>query len=166
MHRGRLVVDDYLRLRDGVWAAGDSAAARDAFGTAGTDYPPTAQHAQRQGVVMGRNLAASLGYGRPHRYRHHDLGLVADLGGLAAVARPLGVPLTGPAAKLVTKAYHLYALPAAGNRLRVAADWALNLVSRPIAAQLGLVDQVAARLATEHRVRTEPDPELRTGRVA
>ena len=148
--RGRLVVDEHLRLREGVWAAGDSAAARDPFSATGSDYPPTAQHAQRQGLVIGRNVAASLGVGRARRYRHRDLGLVADLGGVAAVARPMGVPLTGLPAKLVTKAYHLYALPAAGNRLRVAADWALNLVSRPIAAQLGLVGPAAARLAAEH----------------
>ena len=62
----------------------------------------------------------------------------------------MGLPLTGLPAKVVTKAYHLYALPAAGNRLRVAADWALNLVSPPIAAQLGLVGPAAARLAAEH----------------
>jgi NADH dehydrogenase len=123
--------------------------------TAGTDFPPTAQNAQRQGVLIGRNLAASLGHGRPRPYRHHDLGLVADLGGAAAVARPLGVPLSGPVAKAVTKAYHLYALPAAGNRLRVAADWALNLVSRPIAAQLGLVEPAAARLAGEQVLWTK-----------
>jgi NADH dehydrogenase len=155
VNRGRLVVDEYLRLRDGVWAAGDSAAARNPFSTGGTDYPPTAQNAQRQGVLIGRNLSASLGHGRPRRYRHRDLGLVADLGGAAAVARPLGVPLSGPVAKVVTKAYHLYALPAAGNRLRVAADWVLNLVSRPIAAQLGLVEPAAARLAGEQVLWTK-----------
>jgi NADH dehydrogenase len=155
VNRGRLVVDEYLRLRDGVWAAGDSAAALDPFSTAGTDYPPTAQNARRQGVLIGRNVAASLGHGRPRRYRHHDLGLVADLGGTAAVARPLGVPLSGPAAKVVAKAYHLYALPAAGNRLRVAADWAVNLLSRPIAAQVGLVEPEAARLAGEQVLWTE-----------
>jgi NADH dehydrogenase len=149
VHRGRLVVDDHLLLRDGVWAAGDSAAARDPFSDGDADYPPTAQHAQRQGVTIGRNIAASLGHGRARSYRHRDLGLVADLGGVAAVARPLGLPLTGPAAKVVTKGYHLYALPAAGNRLRVAADWAVNLVSRPIAAQLGLVDPAAAQLDHE-----------------
>jgi NADH dehydrogenase len=75
--------------------------------------------------------------------------LVADLGGAAAVARPLGLPLTGLTAKVTTKGYHLYALPAAANRLRVATDWAVNLVSRPIAAQLGLVDPTAARLTGE-----------------
>jgi NADH dehydrogenase len=147
--RGRLVVDEQLRLRDGVWSAGDSAAARDPFAEAGHDYPPTAQNAQRQGVVIGRNIAASLGHGRPRAYRHRDLGLVADLGRTAAVAKPLGIPLTGIPAKVVTKAYHLYALPHAGNRLRVAADWALNAISRPIAAQLGLVSPAAARLERE-----------------
>jgi NADH dehydrogenase len=149
VQRGRLVVDEQLQLRDGVWAAGDSAAARDPFSETGADYPPTAQHAQRQGVIIGRNIAAGLGYGRARAYRHRDLGLVADLGGAAAVARPLGLPLTGPAAKVVSKGYHLYALPSAGNRLRVAADWLTNLVSRPIAAQLGLVERQAALLERE-----------------
>jgi NADH dehydrogenase len=150
VQRGRLVVDEQLQLRDRVWAAGDSAAARDPFSETGADYPPTAQHAQRQGLIIGRNIAASLGYGRARAYRHRDLGLVADLGGAAAVARPLGLPLTGPAAKVVSKGYHLYALPSAGNRLRVAADWLTNLVSRPIAAQLGLVERQAALLEREH----------------
>jgi NADH dehydrogenase len=153
--RGRLVVDEQLRLRDGVWAAGDTAAARNPFSETGMDYPPTAQHAQRQGVTIGRNIAADLGVGRPRPYRRRDLGLVADLGGAAAVARPLGLPLTGLSAKVVTKGYHLYALPAAANRLRVAADWAVNLVSRPIAAQLGLVDATSARLTREQGAPSE-----------
>jgi NADH dehydrogenase len=149
VNRGRLVVDDQLRLREGVWAAGDTAAARDPFGTAGRDYPPTAQNAQRQGIVIGRNIAASLGRGSARSYRHRDLGLVADLGGTAAVAKPFGIPLTGIPAKIVTKGYHLYALPGAANRLRVAVDWMVNLISRPIAAQVGLVDPAAARLKAE-----------------
>jgi NADH dehydrogenase len=33
--------------------------------------------------------------------------------------------------------------------VRVAADWLTNLVSRPIAAQLGLVDRRAAQLERE-----------------
>jgi NADH dehydrogenase len=145
--RGRLRVNDTLHLRDGVWAAGDTAAATDPFNSAGADYPPTAQHAQRQGVVLARNVAASLGWGRERRYRHRDLGLVADLGGRDAVARPLGIPLTGVTAKVVTKAYHLYALPNPGNRLRVAADWAVNLTSPPVAAQLGTIPSVASQAA-------------------
>src|SRR4051794_19413416 len=152
VNRGRLVVDDEMRLSEDVWAAGDSAAARDPYSHAGSAYPPTAQNAQRQGVVIGQNIAASLGYGTARAYRHRDLGLVADLGRTAAVAKPFGIPITGLLAKVVAKAYHLVALPAAGNRLRVAADWAVNLVSRPIGAQVGLVAPGAARLAAEGQV--------------
>ena len=151
--RGRLVVDEYLKLRDDVWAAGDSAATTDPYGHAGRDYPPTAQHAQRQGLVMARNVAASLGVGTPRPYRHRDLGLVADLGGTKAVAKPLGLPLTGVLAKVVTKGYHLVAIPHQANRLRVGADWLLNLVSQPMATQLGLVQPPAAHLRSEYSER-------------
>ena len=44
-----------------------------------------------------------------------------DLGGWQAVANPLHIPISGPLATIITRAYHLYALPA--NRLRVATDW-------------------------------------------
>jgi NADH:quinone reductase (non-electrogenic) len=148
--RGRLVVDEYLKLRDDVWAAGDSAATTDPYGREGRDYPPTAQHAQRQGLVIARNVAASLGVGTPKPYRHRDLGLVADLGGTKAVAKPLGVPLTGLIAKVVTKGYHLVAIPHRANRLRVAADWLINLVSRPMPTQLGHVQPAAAQLRSEY----------------
>ena len=129
VRRGRLVVDEYLTLREHVWAAGDSAAATDPYNRDEMDYPPTAQHAQRQGAVIARNVAASLGIGTPVPYRHRDLGLVADLGGTKAVARPFGLPLTGLTAKVVTKGYHLLAIPHRANKLRVAADWLVNLVS-------------------------------------
>ncbi|PZA19242.1 NAD(P)/FAD-dependent oxidoreductase, partial [Modestobacter versicolor] len=111
------------------------------------DTPPTAQHAQRQGTALGRNIAASLGVGTARPYRHRDLGLVADLGGRDAVAKPLGVPLTGPLAKFVTRAYHLYALPAMANRLRVATDWLWQAVLPPESTQLDVVRPEDARLA-------------------
>lgn len=149
VHRGRLVVDEYLKLRDHVWAAAHSAAAIDPHNRDRMDYPPTAQHAQRQGAVIARNVAASLGVGTPTTYRHRDLGLVADLGGTKAVARPFGLPLTGLPAKVVTKGYHLIAIPLRANKLRVAADWLVNLVSRPTATQLGLVQESAALLGSE-----------------
>jgi NADH dehydrogenase len=153
-HRGRLVVDPFLAVpgMPGVWAAGDAAAvpdlaARRRGGDGPPDTAPTAQHAQRQGRVMGRNIAAALGIGRPRAYRHTDLGLVADLGGWDAVARPLGVPLTGPPAKVITRGYHLFALPAAANRVRVAADWLWQTVLPPDSTQLSVVRPEDARIA-------------------
>jgi NADH dehydrogenase len=98
--------------------------------------PPTAQHAQRQGLTLARNVAASIGIGRARAYRHRDLGLVADLGGRDAVAKPLGRNVTGLAAKVVTRAYHLYALPLNANRVRVAVDWMLAAALPVQAVQL------------------------------
>lgn len=152
-HRGRLVVEADLSVpgAPGVWAAGDAAAvpdlAVDPTPDGAPDAPPTAQHAQRQGTVMGRNIAASLGVGQPRPYRHRDLGLVADLGGWDAVAKPLGVPLSGPLAKVVTRAYHLYALPSTPNRVRVAADWVFQTILAPESTQLSVVRPDDARIA-------------------
>ena len=101
---------------------------------------------------MGRNIAAGFGIGRARPYRHRDLGLVADLGGWDAVARPLGLPLTGPPAKLVTRAYHLYALPAMSNRIRVATDWLWQTVLPPESTQLSVIRPEDARIAVAQAV--------------
>lgn len=45
--------------------------------------------------------------------------------------------LSGPVAGAVTRGYHLAAMP--GNRVRVAADWALDAVLPRQSVQLGLV---------------------------
>jgi hypothetical protein len=45
----------------------------------------TAQHAQRQGVVAGRNVAASLGYGEQRPYRRRAMIVVAWSGSTAIV---------------------------------------------------------------------------------
>jgi NADH:ubiquinone reductase (H+-translocating) len=151
--RGRLVVDTHLAVPDvtGLWAAGDAAAVPDLAAArvvdGAPDAPPTAQHAERQGKVLGRNIAAALGVGTAKSYQHKDLGLVADLGGWDAVAKPLGIPLTGPLAKIVTRAYHLYALPSVPNRVRVAADWLWQTVLPPESTQLSVVRDEDARIA-------------------
>lgn len=161
--KGRLVVEPDLSVpgADGVWAAGDAAAVPDltrAADDAGERpvTPPTAQHAQRQGGTLARNVAASLGTGTPRPYRHHDLGLVADLGGWDAVAKPLGLALSGPLAKVVTRGYHLLALPATANRLRVATDWLWQSVLPPESTQLSVVRPEDARLAAAQATQIYP----------
>jgi NADH dehydrogenase len=166
--RGRLVVEPDLSVpaAQHVWAAGDAAAVPDLASETGSDShpvtPPTAQHAQRQGTVMGRNVAASLGAGQPKAYRHKDLGLVADLGGWDAVAKPLGVPLTGPLAKAVTRGYHLYALPSTPNRVRVATDWLFQTVLPPESTQLNVVRPEDARIATAQGIDPQASASTRS----
>ena len=87
----------------------------------------TAQHAQRQGKQVARNVAATLGTGKVEPYKHHDEGFLVDLGGVAAACNPLHVPVSGPAANAVTRGYHLSVM--SGNRLRILSDWALNVAT-------------------------------------
>jgi NADH dehydrogenase len=97
----------------------------------------TAQHAQRQGKQAARNVAASLGHGTARRYKHRDLGFLVDLGGLAAAANPLHIPLSGLPANVVTRGYHLTAM--SGNRMRVATDWTLNTITSPESTSLAVI---------------------------
>jgi NADH:ubiquinone reductase (H+-translocating) len=145
--RGRVVVDEYMRVpgHPEVFACGDAAAVPDVT-RPGQATAMTAQHAQRQGKLVGRNIAASLGKGTSRRYKHSDLGFVVELGGKDAAANPLHVPLSGLPAKAVTRGYHLAAMP--GNRVRTAADWALDAVLPRLTVQLGLVRGTAVPLET------------------
>ncbi|MET8438733.1 NAD(P)/FAD-dependent oxidoreductase [Streptomyces sp900116325] len=162
---GRLVVDPQLNVpgHPEVFACGDAAAVPD-LTRPGKFTPMTAQHAHRQGKVVGHNVAASLGIGGERRpYRHNDLGFVVDLGGLKAAANPLGIHLSGVAAGAVTRGYHLAAMP--GNRIRVAADWLLDAILPRQAVQLGLVrsgavplDSSAPELARSPGSSTSPRP--------
>lgn len=135
---GRLVVDEFLQVsgHPEVYACGDAAAVPD-LTNPGHITPMTAQHAVRQGKRAAKNVAASYGTGRRRPYKHHDLGFVVDLGGRDAAAEPVRIPLSGLPAKVVTRGYHLLSMP--GNRVRVAADWALDAVLSRQAVQLGLV---------------------------
>jgi NADH dehydrogenase len=155
--KGRVVVDEFMRVpgQPEVFAAGDAAAVPDVT-RPGQATAMTAQHAERQGKLVARNIAASLGHGTARRYKHHDLGFVVELGGRDAAANPLHVPLAGLPAKAVTRSYHLAAMP--GNRIRTAADWALNAVLSRQTVQLGLVraDDVPLETATPEHPHPSP----------
>jgi NADH:ubiquinone reductase (H+-translocating) len=146
--RGRLRVGADLRVPEApdVFAFGDAAAVPD-LTRPGALTGQTAQHAQRQGKLAARNVAASLGVGKAVDYRHRDLGFAVDLGGFDAVASPLGVSLAGLPGLVATRGYHLLALPSIGNRVRVALDWLLDWAMRPQLAQLGFLREEEVTLA-------------------
>jgi NADH dehydrogenase len=106
----------------------------------------TAQHAERQGRLCGRNVAADLHGGVRTAYRHHDLGFLVDLAGAQAAANPLKIPLSGVPAKIVTRGYHLLSMP--GNRLRTTLDWVADTISARQSVHLGLVSPEAVPLET------------------
>ena len=126
-----------------MFAVGDCAAVPDVT-RPGSVTGMTAQHAQRQGKLVARNVAASLAGAELEPYKHHDLGFLVDLGGWQSAANPLGIPLSGLPAKAVTRGYHLLSLP--GNRTRTATDWAINTIMPPQAVQFGLIGADQVRL--------------------
>ncbi|MCV7279135.1 NAD(P)/FAD-dependent oxidoreductase [Mycolicibacterium flavescens] len=126
--RGRLKVTTELQVpgHPDVFSAGDAAAVPDVT-QPGKITPPTAQHATRQGKTLARNVAASLGYGKAKRYKHRNMGLVVDLGPRYAVANPLNIQLSGFPAKVVTRGYHVMAIPRGVNRWAVALAYLTDL---------------------------------------
>ena len=147
----------------GVFAFGDAAAVPD-LTRPGQLTGQTAQHAQRQGKTAARNVAASLGFGKAVAYRHRDLGFAVDLGGFDAVASPFGVALGGLPGLVATRGYHLLALPAAGNRIRVSLDWLLDWAMRPQLAQLGFLREDQATMAAAEHTAIYPAPRPTSGR--
>jgi NADH dehydrogenase len=108
--------------------------------------------------VAADNVAASIA-GLPTRdYRHRDLGMVVDLGGHDAVAKPLGVDLSGVAGAAVTRAYHLWALKAPSSMTRVATNWALGALHGASAVRLGFLHGTSGRLAEFEHTDDYLDP--------
>ena len=136
--RGRLAVDEFMSVPGApdIYACGDCAAVPD-LTRPGQVCGMTAQHAQRQGKQVARNVAASLGTGNVEPYKHRDEGFLVDLGGLAAAANPLRVPVSGPAANALTRGYHLSVM--SGNRIRLLADWALNVATPTELTSFGVI---------------------------
>lgn len=126
---GRVVVDRTMRVAapETVWAIGDCAAVPDAT-RPGQSCPPTAQHAIRQGRRVARNIAATLGGGRPRPFRYRTKGVVAELGRNEAVAITLGLRWRGFPAWLIARTYHLLLMPGLGRRLRLLVDWNVALL--------------------------------------
>jgi len=126
---GRVVVDRTMRVEgyEHVWAIGDCAAVPDPA-RKGQPCPPTAQHAIRQGRLVSRNVAATLGNGRVRPFRYRTKGVVAELGDTEAVALTLGLRWHGLPAWFIARTYHLLLMPGMGRKLRLLMDWNVALL--------------------------------------
>jgi NADH dehydrogenase len=135
--RGRIEVDATMRSRShpNVWALGDCAAIP---GPDGRPYPALAQHAIREGRRLARNIEAVIGGRPPAPFIYHPLGTMASLGHTRAVARVLGLRLTGFPAWWIRRTYYLFQMPRWERRLRIVLDWTVALFFRPDITKVGL----------------------------
>jgi NADH dehydrogenase len=135
--RGRIVVDDHLRVagHPDVYAVGDAAAVPDP--STGGLCPATAQHALRQGKVAGTNVAADLGAGTAERFAYRNRGLAVTLGKHQGTAQVKRFVFTGPLAWWMGRSYHLLMLPGFVRRTRIVIDWTLALFFARDVSSLG-----------------------------
>jgi len=129
--RGQLEVNSELAVPNvpGLWAAGDCAQIPDL--STGKFAPPTAQHALREGKVVGYNVAATI-KGKPLKtFDFKTLGSLAALGHQLAVAEILGYRFSGFLAWLMWRAIYLSKLPTMEKRVRVGLDWMLDIFFPP-----------------------------------
>lgn len=135
--RGYLLCDRDLRLKghQNIWAIGDCAVNVDEDGN---PYPPTAQHATRQGKHLARNIAAVLGGKDTTACNVSSPGTLAAFGCYRAVAKVYGFRVTGFLAWFLWRTVYLLKMPTWKRRVRLALDWTADLLLRRDIVQLGV----------------------------
>jgi NADH:ubiquinone reductase (H+-translocating) len=126
--KGRIIVTDTLEvpLHPGVWAAGDCAAINDPINS--LPYPPTAQHALREGKIVGKNIQARLNGEKSTPFRYKAPGQLASIGRRSGVARIFGLKFSGVIGWILWRSVYLMKLPRLEKKLRVALQWTLDVV--------------------------------------
>jgi NADH dehydrogenase len=126
---GRIIVDKHLELPNykGVYALGDCAYITDPY--SGNPYPPTAQHAIREGAIVANNIITSI-EGRLEDRKVFDYktkGMMASIGKRTGIGNLLGIEVQGLLAWLIWRSYYLVHLPTLQKKIRVLADWTLDM---------------------------------------
>ena len=127
LHKGRVVVDPTLEVPrfSGVWAVGDCAAIIDP--TSKTPYPPTAQHALREGRRAAKNIYARLKGKRATPFVYKAPGQLAAIGRRTGVARIFGLKFSGVLGWVLWRSIYVMKLPRLEKKLRVMLQWAFDV---------------------------------------
>ena len=143
----RLVVDEYLRVRPGVYAIGDVASVRQGEGELPMLSPPAMQEGRyvARAILDGGTTPA-----RPFHYT--DKGTMATIGRRAAVCQVGPLRLRGFLGWITWLVVHLYYLIGFRNRAVVLASWGWDYVRRDRPIRLivrSRYDPVVASLVPE-----------------
>ena len=154
---GRLLVNEDMSVPgvSGLWAAGDCAAIPDVTSGTGKFYPPTAQHALRQGVVVAENIEAAILGQTPKPFRFKMLGMLASIGHHTGVAMVFGIKFSGFIAWCFWRSVYLMKLPRLAKKLRVMASWALDIFFGQEIEQMITIRDIEALSAQLARIRAQ-----------
>ncbi len=125
--RGRLLADQFLRVKDhtDIWTLGDCAHVPDL--QRGGLCPPTAQYAMREGTRCAKNVLATIRNQRLRPFKFGGLGQLAVIGHHSGVAQVMGLRIAGMPAWFLWRSVYLMKLPGLRAKIRVGLDWALDV---------------------------------------
>lgn len=128
LQRGRVAPDSTLEVPEfpGVWAVGDCATIIDP--TSKTPYPPTAQHALREGRQVAKNICARIKGEPTTPFTFKMQGQLAAIGRRTGVARIFGFKFSGFLGWVLWRNVYLMKMPTLEKKIRVGARWALDMV--------------------------------------
>jgi NADH:quinone reductase (non-electrogenic) len=126
----RIMTNNYLEVSghvDSAMALGDCACIPDP--RTGKPYPPTAQHALRQGKIAAKNLIAKINgkEGNKEPFDYKTKGVMTLIGKRNGVGIILGHKVHGFVAWWFWRSYYLANLPTVEKKLRVSVDWMIDL---------------------------------------
>ena len=126
--RGRIRTTPDMRIegQTNAWAIGDCAYIVNAFDN--KPSPTTAQFAERQGRQAAFNLIRVLRGEPTQPFRFKALGQLCSIGGYQAVAEMFGVRISGFLAWFLWRGVYLFKLPTWSRRVKVALDWAWDVL--------------------------------------
>lgn len=150
---GRIIVDKYLEIPEykGVYALGDCAFVIDP--NTGNPYPPTAQHAIREGAVVAQNIIAYIEekMDKKEVFDYKTKGLMASIGKHTGVGNLMGIQVQGFLAWWIWRNYYLANLPTLHKKIRVLVDWIIDMFFRRDVTMLKTLSRDKTRIAAEDR---------------
>ena len=156
--KGRVCTDEFMEVEgfENVWAIGDCAAIPNP--KTGKCYPPTAQHAIRQGKILAHNIKVAVRGGKKKPFVYKSVGQLAALGRRTGAAQIFGYTFSGFAAWWLWRTIYLSKLPRFEKKLRVALDWTLDLMfSKDLVQFLTLRAPTVSVAQTESRANAPKD---------
>ncbi len=125
---GKICANQFMQVEgyDGLWAVGDCSSIQET--KTGKPFPPTAQHAIRQGKILAYNIKTAIRGGKPKPFVFETIGQLAALGRRTGVAQIMGYNFSGFIAWWLWRTIYLMKLPRFEKKVRVALDWTLDLI--------------------------------------
>src|SRR3989344_2095220 len=126
---GRLVVNEYLQLENHkeVFAIGDAAAFRDA--NKNIFLPALAQVAEKEAKAVAKNIQLLINNKIPEKFLYRNSGNLMSLGQWMAVGEIFNFTFSGHTTWWFWRTVYLFKLISWRKKVRVAADWTMNLFS-------------------------------------